>query len=72
MRAVEGGPGHLALPHRQRRDVRRVCSMFGMEYFPDEGLMTHSLRTAVIDRRGMLVASIEGNQYTPNNSATSC
>jgi len=46
-------------------DVRRVCSMFGMEYFPDEGLMTHSLRTAVIDRTGMLTASIEGNQYTP-------
>jgi protein SCO1/2 len=46
-------------------DVRRVCSMFGMEYFPDEGLMTHSLRTAVIDRQGALVASIEGNLYTP-------
>jgi protein SCO1/2 len=46
-------------------DVRRVCSMFGMEYFPDEGLMTHSLRTVVIDPQGTLVASIEGNQYTP-------
>jgi protein SCO1/2 len=46
-------------------EVRRVCSMFGMEYFPDEGLMTHSLRTAVIDRQGTLTASIEGNQYTP-------
>ena len=45
--------------------VRRICSLFGMEYFPDEGLMTHSLRTAVIDRSGTLVANIEGNQYTP-------
>ena len=46
-------------------DVRKVCALFGVEYFPDEGLMNHSLRTAVIDRRGKIVASIEGNAYTP-------
>jgi protein SCO1/2 len=46
-------------------DVRKVCAMFGVEYFPDEGLMNHSLRTAVIDRAGTLVASIEGNSYSP-------
>jgi protein SCO1/2 len=46
-------------------DVRRVCALFGVEYFPDEGLMNHSLRTAVIDRKGTLVASIEGNTYSP-------
>jgi protein SCO1/2 len=46
-------------------DVRKVCALFGVEYFPDEGLMNHSLRTAVIDRRGTLVANIEGNSYSP-------
>jgi protein SCO1/2 len=46
-------------------DVRRVNSMFGVDFFPDEGLFNHSLRTAVIDRRGRITASIEGNQYTP-------
>ena len=46
-------------------DVRKVCALFGVEYFPDEGLMNHTLRTAVIDRRGALVASIEGNTYSP-------
>jgi protein SCO1 len=46
-------------------DVRNVCALFGVEYFPDEGLMNHSLRTAVIDRTGTLVASIEGNTYSP-------
>ncbi len=46
-------------------DVRKVCALFGVEYFPDEGLMNHSLRTAVIDRAGTLVASIEGNTYSP-------
>lgn len=46
-------------------EVRKVTSLFGVDFFPDEGLMNHSLRTAIIDRRGRLVASIEGNQYTP-------
>jgi protein SCO1 len=46
-------------------EVRKVCALFGVEYFPDEGLLNHSLRTAVIDRRGTLVASIEGNTYSP-------
>jgi len=47
-------------------DVRRVTSMFGMDYFPEEGLMNHTLHTAVIDRRGKLVANIEGNRFTPD------
>jgi len=45
-------------------DVRRVTDAFGMDFFPDEGLMDHSLHTAVIDRDGKLVANIEGNKYT--------
>jgi protein SCO1/2 len=45
-------------------DIQRVTNMFGMDYFPDEGLMNHSLHTAVIDRQGKLVANIEGNQFT--------
>jgi protein SCO1/2 len=46
------------------RDVRRVCGLFGVEAFADEGLMDHSLHTVVIGRDGRLVANIEGNQYT--------
>jgi len=45
--------------------VRRISALFGLDAFPDEGLINHSLRTAIIDRRGTLAASIEGNQYTP-------
>ena len=45
-------------------DVRRVCDLFGVDSFPDEGLMNHSLRTAVIDRSGRLMGRIEGNEYT--------
>jgi protein SCO1/2 len=45
-------------------DIRRVTNLFGVDFFPDEGLMNHSLHTAIIDRRGKLVTNIEGNQYT--------
>jgi protein SCO1/2 len=46
------------------RDVHRVCHLFGVDFFPDEGLMNHSLHTAIIDRTGKMVANIEGNQFT--------
>jgi protein SCO1/2 len=45
-------------------EVRHVCRLFGVDAFPDEGLISHSTRTVVIDRRGALAASIEGNQHT--------
>ena len=45
-------------------EVGRVCRLFGVDAFPDEGLISHSTRTVVIDRRGAVAASIEGNQYT--------
>ena len=46
-------------------DIRRVCDLFGEDYFPDEGLMDHSLHTAIIDHSGRLVANMEGNEFTP-------
>ena len=46
------------------REIQRVCRLFGVHAFPDEGLMDHSMHTALIDRQGKLVANIEGNQFT--------
>jgi protein SCO1/2 len=46
------------------REVEQVCGMFGVDFFADEGLMSHSVRTAIIDRQGVMVANIEGNRYT--------
>ena len=46
------------------RDVQTVCRLFGVDFFPDEGLMNHSLHTALIDRQGKMVANIEGNNFT--------
>ena len=45
-------------------EIRRMCALFGVDFFPDEGLMNHSSHTAVIDRDGRLLANIEGNQFT--------
>jgi protein SCO1/2 len=38
--------------------------MFGEDFFQDEGLMNHSLHTAVIDQKGKLVANLEGNEFS--------
>ena len=44
--------------------IQHVCHLFGVDAFADEGVMNHSLHTALIDRQGRLVANIEGNQFT--------
>jgi protein SCO1 len=45
-------------------EVQRVLALFGVAAFPDDGLMDHSLHTALVDRSRRLVANIEGNQYS--------
>jgi protein SCO1/2 len=45
-------------------DVKRVCGLFGVNAWLDEGFLTHALHTAIIDRQGNLGANIEGNQFT--------
>ena len=51
-------------------ELRRVCHLFGVHAFANEGLMDHSLHTAIVDRQGKLVANIEGNQFTATHLAT--
>ena len=45
-------------------DVKAVCRRFGLNFWPDEGSLAHSLHTLVIDREGKLAANFEGNQFT--------
>jgi protein SCO1/2 len=45
-------------------DIKQVAGMFGMNFWRDEGLLTHSLHTVVIGREGNLAANLEGNQFT--------
>jgi protein SCO1/2 len=45
-------------------EVQRICSWFGIEAWPNEGLLVHTLHTAIIDRDGRLAANLEGNLFT--------
>lgn len=44
-------------------EIGEVCAAFGLEFWPEEGLITHALQTAVIDREGRLAGTIEGKDY---------
>jgi protein SCO1/2 len=44
--------------------VDRLCEMFGVARWRDDGLFTHSLHTVVINRLGKVAANIEGNRFT--------
>lgn len=45
-------------------DVKNVCREFGVQSWQDEGLLTHSLHTVILDRQGRVAANMEGNEYT--------
>jgi protein SCO1 len=45
-------------------EVKTVCRMFGLNFWQDEGTLTHSLHTIVVDRHGRLAANFEGNELT--------
>ncbi len=45
-------------------EVKAVCRLFGLSYWQDEGWLTHSLHTIVVDRQGKLAANFEGNEFT--------
>jgi protein SCO1 len=59
-----GGPGWHFLTGDPAK-IERVCNAFGIQYFAEEGLITHTLQTAVIDREGRLAATVEGKDFTP-------
>ena len=59
-----GGPGWHFLTGDPAK-IERVCNAFGIQYWAEEGLITHSLQTAVIDRGGRLAATVEGKDFTP-------
>ena len=59
-----GGPGWHFLTGDPAK-IERVCHAFGIQYWAEEGQITHSLQTAVIDRDGRLAATVEGKDFTP-------
>jgi protein SCO1/2 len=45
-------------------EVQKVCHEFGMNFWQDEGLITHALHTVILNRQGRLIANLEGNEFT--------
>lgn len=46
------------------REVQKVCHEFGMNFWQDEGFITHTLHTVILDRQGKIVANLEGNEFS--------
>jgi protein SCO1 len=57
-------PGRWEVLTGDTAQVSALAGSFGLSYWFDEGLMNHSLRTAIIDGKGNLAANLEGNEYT--------
>jgi protein SCO1/2 len=43
--------------------IQEVAGLFGLIYWPEEGSITHTVATAVIDKNGTLAARIDGASY---------
>jgi protein SCO1/2 len=47
-------------------EIEVVARRFGMNYWPEEGLITHTSETGVIARDGRLTAQVDGSSFTPS------
>lgn len=45
-------------------EVRRVAARFGIVYWPEEGVITHTSTLGFIDKQGRLAARVEGLNFT--------
>jgi protein SCO1 len=43
--------------------IQRIANQFGLVYWPEDGLLTHTSQTGIISRDGRLAALIEGTSY---------
>lgn len=57
------GPGWYLLTGSPEQ-IQHVTELFGIEFYPDEGMIAHTLQIAVIDPNGRLFAAIEGKDYS--------
>jgi protein SCO1/2 len=46
-------------------EIETVARRFGMRYWPEEGLITHTSQTGVISRDGKLAARVDGSSFAP-------
>ena len=54
-------------PDTAGSSVRRIAEGFGLSYADDQGLIAHTLRTALISKEGVLMRVISGNEWRPGD-----
>lgn len=59
---ADGGMWHFLTGTED--NVRQVSGRFGVVYWPEEGSITHTSSTAIIDRDGRLAALVEGSAFS--------
>jgi protein SCO1/2 len=52
-----------------RAETTRVCTLLGVDFYPEEGMLTHTVQTAIIDRAGRLAARAEGRDFSTRQLA---
>ncbi len=53
-----------------KKSLQEIADGFDLTYEPDQGgLIAHTLRTVLIDKKGNLVAILKGNDWTPDEVA---
>ena len=53
-----------------KKSLQKLADGFDLTYEPDQGgLIAHTLRTILIDKKGNLVAILKGNDWTPDDVA---
>ena len=52
-----------------REETTRAASLLGVEFYPEEGMITHTLQTCVIGRDGRLAARAEGRDFSTRQLA---
>ena len=45
-------------------EIGQVSHEFGLNFWQDMGLITHTLHTVVLDRQGRVAANLDGNQFS--------
>lgn len=45
-------------------EIRKIAGHFGVVFWAEEGAITHTASTAIIDREGKLAAMVEGSSFT--------
>jgi len=45
-------------------EIRKVAGYFGVIFWPEEGVITHTSSTAIVDPAGRLAAMVEGSSFT--------